>query len=133
MVYAFFEANKQGITKQELKETKDKILGRKTGKVYSNPTRQPQTTSSTSAPKPKVGAEKLSDLSQRLEKAINKIVGSATVATKKKTPPVKPKKKTPPKKKAPTKSGGGVGGFGKFSTINRARNKKVDLNKPFDV
>lgn len=90
-------------------------------------------TSSTSAPKPKVGAEKLNDLSQRLEKAISKIVGNATVATKKKTPPVKPKKKTPPKKKAPTKSGGGVGGFGKFSTINRAKNKKVDLNKPFDV
>ena len=89
---------------------------------------------STSTSKPKlVGADKLSNLSERLEKAINRIVGSATVATKKKTPPVKPKKKTPPKKKAPTKSGGGVGGFGKFSTINRARNKKVDLNKPFDV
>ena len=78
MVYSFFEA--QGQTGKS-KELFDKILGRKTGKVYSNPTRQPQTTSSTSAPKPKVGAEKLSDLSQRLKKAVSRIVGESTVAT----------------------------------------------------
>ena len=83
MVFAFFEEQ------------------RRKDKDYSNPPRQPQTTSSTSAPKPKVGAEKLSDLSQRLEKAISKIVGTSTVATEKKTPSktVKPKKKTPPKRK----------------------------------
>ena len=137
MVYSFFEGQRAEQTGVD-KKLYDKVLGRKTGKVYSNPPRQPQTTSSPSAPKPKVGAEKLSDLSQRLKKAVSKIVGESTVATKKKTPSktVKPKKKTPTKKKTTTKSktrgGGGVGNINITKPLTTPRNRQL-RKKPFDV
>ena len=90
------------------------------------------TTSSTSTSKPKlVGAAKFTDLSKRLEKAISNIVGTSTVATKKKTPSktVKPKKKTPTKKKTTTKSkirGGGGGGI--YNVAQPIANKNI-INK----
>ena len=97
------------------------------------------TTSSTSTSKPKlVGAAKLTDLSKRLEKAISNIVGTSTVATKKKTPSktVKPKKKTSTKKKTTTKSktrgGGGVGNINITKPLTTPRNRQL-RKKPFDV
>ena len=103
------------------------------------------TTSSTSTSKPKlVGAAKFTDLSKRLEKAISNIVGTSTVATKKKTPSktVKPKKKTPPKKQTPPKKktppkskprgGGGAGNINITKPLTTPRNRQIK-KKPFDV